>query len=213
MDKLREKDEKIFNWLEDAKAKGESVIYVSVGSECILSDWSIKAIKEGLELLQKKDKMRAIWQFPRLGSKPELAHPFGSDDDRFIVSAWLPQVEILGHPALKAGLTHCGFGGLTEFIMSGVPMVTFPHFGDQHTNANLIIDNGCGLFLQNNKTEAQPDYSKGYDNFAFRYDNANFTAQDFCDRFSRVLNENSFAENVGKLRCAGKTAGGRDYSV
>lgn len=77
MVKLREKDEKIFNWLEDAHSKGQRVVYVTVGSECILNDWSIKAIKEGLELLQKKDKVRAIWQFPRLGSKPELAHPFG----------------------------------------------------------------------------------------------------------------------------------------
>lgn len=128
---LKQKDEKIFNWLADAHEKRQKVIYLTIGSECYLVEWSIKAIKEGLIKLNQEKNVRAIWQFPKLGEQPGYEHPFGEDDDRFIVSSWLPQIEILNHPAVEAGMTHCGFGGTVEFLMCGVPMLTFPHFGDQ----------------------------------------------------------------------------------
>ena len=54
-------------------------------------------------------------------------------------------MEILSHPAGQAGLTHCGWGGTTEFIMAGVPMVTFPHFGDQPMNSTMLIESGAGI--------------------------------------------------------------------
>ena len=52
------------------------------------------------------------------------------DNENFWVRPWIPQVEVLAHPALKAGLTHCGFGGTLEFISAGKPIVAFPHFDD-----------------------------------------------------------------------------------
>lgn len=65
----------------------------------------------------------------------------------FWISSWLPQVELLTHPGVKAGLTHCGFGGTLEFISSGIPMLCMPHFGDQGDNASLIKDSGAGEIL------------------------------------------------------------------
>lgn len=74
-------------------------------------------------------------------------HPFGQDDERVIVQAWLPQVEIIAHPAVQAGLTHCGFGGTTEYVMAGLPMICYPFFGDQFTNSKLLCERECALQL------------------------------------------------------------------
>ena len=52
------------------------------------------------------------------------------NNPNFWISAWIPQVEVLSHPAIKCGLSHGGFGGCLEFINAGVPMVCFPHFSD-----------------------------------------------------------------------------------
>ena len=60
------------------------------------------------------------------------------DNPNFWVREWLPQPEILSHPAVKAGLTHCGFGGTSEFIGAGVPIVAYPHFADQYKLATMI---------------------------------------------------------------------------
>jgi UDP:flavonoid glycosyltransferase YjiC (YdhE family) len=56
--------------------------------------------------------------------------PEGYDKNIFWWGTWLPQVEALAHPGVKAGVTHCGLGGSLEFIYSGVPALCFPHFGD-----------------------------------------------------------------------------------
>ena len=53
------------------------------------------------------------------------------DDPDFYVSPWIPQVELLSHPSVKCGLSHCGHGGSLEFINFGIPIACFPHFGDQ----------------------------------------------------------------------------------
>ena len=48
---LQEKDPKIYEWLQDALEKNQKVIYLTIGSECYYVDWSIKAVKEGLIML------------------------------------------------------------------------------------------------------------------------------------------------------------------
>lgn len=73
--------------------------------------------------------------------------PDGYDTRFHWVSEWLPQAELLAHPAVKIGLTHCGFGGSTEFIMGGVAAITFPHFGDQGLNARALVEAGAGVAL------------------------------------------------------------------
>lgn len=118
--------------MNDAQSKGESIVYLSLGSMCSWSEWSVKAMYEGI---LNMPKTRVIWSIKKEFSK---FIPEGYDESRFFISSWLPQVELLAHPSVKAGLTHCGFGGTLEFISAGIPMLCFPHFGDQPENATLI---------------------------------------------------------------------------
>jgi len=89
----------------------------------------------------KKVGCRVVWSLK--GRKlPE-------EDPNFWVSPWVPQIELLAHPALKAGLTHCGFGGTLEFIGAAVPIVAFPHFGDQPANAVEMVKRNIAVILHN----------------------------------------------------------------
>lgn len=76
MEKLQEKNEDIYNWLNDAQEKGQKVIYLTIGSECYLVDWSKEEFKKGIQLLTAKGNIRVIWQLPKVGT-PGQEHPFG----------------------------------------------------------------------------------------------------------------------------------------
>ncbi|KAL0431183.1 UNVERIFIED_CONTAM: UDP-glycosyltransferase 75C1 [Sesamum radiatum] len=53
---------------------------------------------------------------------------------------WSTQVEVLSHPSVGCFLTHCGWNSSLESLVSGVPVVSFPQWSDQTTNAKLIQD-------------------------------------------------------------------------
>ena len=40
MERLQEKDKPLYDWLEDAAAKSEDVVLISLGSICKLQSWS-----------------------------------------------------------------------------------------------------------------------------------------------------------------------------
>ncbi|KAL0403675.1 UNVERIFIED_CONTAM: Crocetin glucosyltransferase, chloroplastic [Sesamum radiatum] len=53
---------------------------------------------------------------------------------------WCSQLEVLTHSSLGCFMTHCGWNSTLESISCGVPVVAFPHWTDQGTNAKLIED-------------------------------------------------------------------------
>ncbi|XP_020228456.1 UDP-glycosyltransferase 75C1 [Cajanus cajan] len=53
---------------------------------------------------------------------------------------WCSQVEVLSHGSLGCFVSHCGWNSTTESLASGVPMVAFPQWSDQMTNAKLVQD-------------------------------------------------------------------------
>lgn len=139
MEVLEEKDAELFAWLNEAQENGEDVVYVSLGSIVKWQQWCVDTVYFGL----KKLGCKVIWSLKNF-ELPE-------ENPNFWVRPWIPQVEILAHPALKTGITHCGFGGTLEFINAGVPVVAFPHFADQFGNADLMIKAGAAVELGRNK--------------------------------------------------------------
>ncbi|ERN11988.1 hypothetical protein AMTRI_Chr08g160810 [Amborella trichopoda] len=57
-----------------------------------------------------------------------------------IVVRWAPQKEVLGHRAVGAFWTHCGWNSVIESVCAGVPMACWPRFGDQKVNARLVCE-------------------------------------------------------------------------
>lgn len=55
--------------------------------------------------------------------------------------------EILGHPNVKAFISHGGLLGTIESVHCGVPMVLLPQLGDQHTNSRALESIGGGIVL------------------------------------------------------------------
>ncbi|CAN0912403.1 Phloretin 4'-O-glucosyltransferase [Linum grandiflorum] len=53
---------------------------------------------------------------------------------------WCSQVEVLSHEAIGCFVTHCGWNSTLEGMCLGVPLVAFPQFSDQTTNAKLVED-------------------------------------------------------------------------
>lgn len=135
---LEKKDPELLAWLNKAEADGIDVVYVSIGSECHWQQWSIDAIYEGL----KKLGVRCVWSI----RNNDLNIP--DSDPNFWIKEWLPQIEALSHPAIKAGITHCGFGGTLEFISMNVIPVTWPHFGDQIYNSKSLVESGAAVLLK-----------------------------------------------------------------
>lgn len=63
------------------------------------------------------------------------------------LSKWVPQQDVLGHPNIKAFITHGGFGGTTESVYHGVPLVGIPMFGDQNLNMEKAQATGFAITL------------------------------------------------------------------
>ncbi|CDY70880.1 BnaAnng35400D [Brassica napus] len=104
-----------------------------------------KALKEiGLGL--EKSKRPFIWVIRSWKKYNELAEWFleSGFEERvkergLLIKGWAPQVLILSHPSVGGFLTHCGWNSTLEGIASGVPLLTWPLFGDQFCNQKLVI--------------------------------------------------------------------------
>lgn len=57
-----------------------------------------------------------------------------------MIVPWCSQVEVLSNSAIGCFVTHCGWNSTLESLVCGVPVVAFPQWTDQATNAKLIED-------------------------------------------------------------------------
>ncbi|XVE84652.1 hypothetical protein DITRI_Ditri17bG0030100 [Diplodiscus trichospermus] len=127
-------------WL-DSKPKS-TVIYVSFGSIAVLAKqqveeiarallasgrpflWVIRNQKKNGEEEKEEDKLSCREELEQLG----------------LIVPWCSQVEVLSHPSLGCFVTHCGWNSTLESLVAGLPVVAFPQWTDQGTNAKLIGD-------------------------------------------------------------------------
>ncbi|XP_021774780.1 UDP-glycosyltransferase 74E2-like isoform X2 [Chenopodium quinoa] len=121
-------------WL-DAR-ESASVVYISMGSLASLGGEQMVEIAKGLE----KSNKFFLWVVRALEeSKLPLNFKEKTSNKGLIVN-WCPQLEVLAHSALGCFVTHCGWNSTLEAVSLGVPMVAFPQWTDQPTNAKCIVD-------------------------------------------------------------------------
>ncbi|XP_055746961.1 UDP-glucuronosyltransferase 1A1-like [Salvelinus fontinalis] len=85
---------------------------------------------------------RVVWRY--IGAVPE------NPPENVKVISWLPQNDLLGHPTVKALITHGVIHGIHEGICNGVPIVMMPLFGDQCDNVQRMAAQGVGKVLSIN---------------------------------------------------------------
>ena len=68
---------------------------------------------------------------------------------------WLLQNDLLAHKDIKAFVSHVGHNSLYESAYHGVPVVAFPLYVDQQSNARKAEHVGIGLAVDYKSTDAQ----------------------------------------------------------
>lgn len=119
-------------WL-DSKAE-MSVVYVSFGSLCALSKVQMEEIARAM----LDCEFSFLWVIKE--KEEELLSYREELEQKGKIVKWCSQVEVLSHSSLGCFLTHCGWNSTLESLVLGVPVVAFPQWMDQMTNAKLIED-------------------------------------------------------------------------
>ncbi|XWS62954.1 hypothetical protein CRYUN_Cryun06bG0055000 [Craigia yunnanensis] len=133
-------DETSLEWLNNQPPA--SVIYVSFGSLVVLSAKLMEAIATAL----KNANNPFLWvvkrpEHPSGDGAGEL--PLGFEEEtknKGLIVPWSPQTKVLAHPSIACFITHCGWNSLLETFVAGVPVIAYPQWSDQPTNAKLIVD-------------------------------------------------------------------------
>lgn len=133
------------DYIEWLDSKDESsVVYVSFGTLAVLSKRQMEEIARALldsgfsflwVIRDKKNQKQKEVDDDELSCREELENNMNGK-----IVKWCCQVEVLSHRSLGCFVTHCGWNSTLESLSSGVPMVAFPQWTDQTTNAKLIED-------------------------------------------------------------------------
>ncbi|KAK9288696.1 hypothetical protein L1049_017159 [Liquidambar formosana] len=118
-----------------------SVIYVSFGSISELSKPQMEEIARGL--LESGWPFLWVIRAPQNGEKEKEEDELSCREEleqQGMIVPWCSQVEVLSHPSLGCFVTHCGWNSSLESLVCGVPVVAFPQWMDQGTNAKLMED-------------------------------------------------------------------------
>nr|UXY92011.1 UDP-glycosyltransferase UGT13 [Glycyrrhiza glabra] len=132
--------QRCLEWLD--LQKPSDVIYACLGSMCNLTPLQFIELGTALEACNRP----FIWVIRERNQTQELntwieESGFEERTKRrsLLIRGWAPQVLILSHPAIGGFLTHCGWNSTLEAICAGVPMLTWPLFGDQFFNERFVV--------------------------------------------------------------------------
>ncbi|XP_010157069.1 PREDICTED: 2-hydroxyacylsphingosine 1-beta-galactosyltransferase-like [Eurypyga helias] len=131
-------------WVEAADA-GVVVVSFGIGIRAPPSDFVEKMAGAFARLPQ-----RVVWRY--FGQKPRNL------GDNTLMMGWLPQNDLLGHPNVKAFVSHCGMNGVFEAIYHGVPVVGFPFYGDQFDIMTRVQAKGMGILMDWSRVKEEDLY-------------------------------------------------------
>ncbi|KAJ8768900.1 hypothetical protein K2173_023895 [Erythroxylum novogranatense] len=134
------KPDDCIEWL-DSKPPS-SVVYISFGSVVFLKQDQAEEIAYGLLTAG----VNFLWVL-RPPSKDIPFDPITLPDeflkkvgDKAKIVQWCPQEKVLAHSSVSCFVTHCGWNSSMEALALGVPVVAFPQWGDQVTDAKYLVD-------------------------------------------------------------------------
>ncbi|CAL4958363.1 unnamed protein product [Urochloa decumbens] len=152
-DMIEAADGECVAWLDAHPPR--SVVYASVGSVVELSADEVAEMAHGLA----STGLPFLWVV-RPDTRPLLPEGFlldGAAGAGAVAAArgsgavvqWSPQERVLAHGATACFLTHCGWNSTLETVAAGVPVVAFPQWGDQCTDAKFLVEElGVGVRLR-----------------------------------------------------------------
>ena len=147
--------------LEFVNASKNGVIVVSPGS---FVSWDIHVKK--MEEAFSRIKYDVVWKHSNSSySRPNV-----------LLTKWLPQNDLLGHPNTKLFITHCGNSGQYEGLYHAVPMIGFPVLADQPINGRSIQLRKYGISM----------------------DIDNFTADELIRNIEEVIENPEYKKNIAK---------------
>ncbi|RDD36758.1 UDP-glucuronosyltransferase 2B33, partial [Trichoplax sp. H2] len=127
--------EDLENFMESSRERG--VVLVSMGTIFEFPESSIPTLLAGFKRLEQK----VLWK-----TKLNVKNP----PDNVKIVRWMPQNDILGHPKLKAFVTHGGSKGIYEASYHGVPLIGIPIQAEQQLNIGKAKAAGVALNLDKN---------------------------------------------------------------
>ncbi|GMH02839.1 hypothetical protein Nepgr_004678 [Nepenthes gracilis] len=137
---LLKADDHCIEWL-DSQPPG-SVVYISFGTVVYLKQEQIDEIAHGVI----NAGVSFLWVMkpphPDSGLEPHRL-PEGfleKAGEKGKIVQYSPQEQVLAHPAVACFVTHCGWNSSMEALTSGMPVVAFPQWGDQVTDAKFLVD-------------------------------------------------------------------------
>ncbi|NXK38461.1 CGT galactosyltransferase, partial [Piprites chloris] len=131
-------------WVEAAEA-GVVVVSFGIGIRALPNDLVEKMAGAFARLPQ-----RVVWRY--FGQKPRNL------GENTLMMGWLPQNDLLGHPNVKAFVSHCGMNGVFEAIYHGVPVVGFPFYGDQFDIMTRVQAKGMGILMDWSRVKEEELY-------------------------------------------------------
>lgn len=138
----------VLHWLNDQQCS--SVALLCFGSQGSLSEDQIRELAVGLE----RSGQRFLWSLRRQAPNSQKASFPGEYEsyrevlpEGFLdrtggvgkVVGWIPQLEVLSHPAVGGFVSHCGWNSVLESLWCGVPVATWPLHAEQQMNAFQLV--------------------------------------------------------------------------
>ncbi|XP_010522273.1 PREDICTED: UDP-glycosyltransferase 75B2-like [Tarenaya hassleriana] len=145
-DSIRDSEDHGYTLWLDSKPDS-SVIYVSFGTLAVLPKKQMQELAKAL-IETKRPFLWVITDKPnKRANEEEEGEEIGNIADFRqeleeigMVVTWCSQTQVLKHKSVGCFLTHCGWNSTLESLVLGVPVVAFPQWTDQPTNAKLLED-------------------------------------------------------------------------
>ncbi|KAK1304489.1 putative UDP-glucose flavonoid 3-O-glucosyltransferase 3 [Acorus calamus] len=137
-------------WLD--RQPENSVVFLCFGSMGAVNAEQAKEIARGLEgcghrflwALRAHDKGERFGLSLEADAEMETVFPEGfverTAEKGLILKGWVPQKEILAHPATGGFVTHCGWNSMLEGLWFGVPMMAWPMYAEQRFNSVVVTE-------------------------------------------------------------------------